>query len=108
MCRVRLAARRIRVRPQVRIPSVGFVDLLVGDRLVIECDSAKFHDGYTADRDYDRDRELIRQGYIVLRLKYRHVMYEWDTIERLILEIVRARRHLWRHGGAVAGKVIAL
>ena len=106
LVRVRLRGKRIRVRTQVAIKGVGRVDLLVGERLVIECDSERFHDGYTSERDYDRDIALIRRGYLVLRLKYRHVVYEWDEIEQIILEIVRARRHYWRSG--TTGSVISL
>lgn len=92
--RLRLCRKGISVRSQVSIGGVGRVDLVVGERLVIECDSKAFHEGYRSTRDYDRDMELIRQGYLVLRLKYRHVMFEWPSVESLILEIVRARRHL--------------
>ena len=106
LTRLRLRRRRVPVRTQVRIPDVGIVDLLIGERLVIECDSKSFHDGYQSSRDYDRDLALVGQGYLVLRLQYRHVMFEWERIERLILEIVRARRHLWRHGRA--GSVVSL
>ena len=106
-CRILLRRKGVRARTQVWIDGVGFVDLVVGQRLVIECDSATFHDGYQSTRDYDRDMALVAQGYIVLRLKYSHVMFEWDRVEALILSIVRARRHLWRAGGA-AGTVYSL
>lgn len=107
---VRLGLRRlgIKVRTQVWFDSVGAVDLLVGDRLVIECDSAAYHDGYESVRDYERDQQLLRNGYLVLRLKYRHVVHEWSRVESLVLEIVRARRHRWRTGSAVRGSVLAL
>ncbi|BBH16741.1 hypothetical protein Back2_10280 [Nocardioides baekrokdamisoli] len=95
---VRVGLRRlgIAVRTQVQIDDVGRVDLVVGDRLVIECDSAAFHDGYTSKRDYERDRELVRQGYLSLRFKYHEVVDEWPRLEALILEIVRADRHRCR------------
>lgn len=102
MVRIGLRRRGIRARSQVAISGVGFVDLLVGDRLVIECDSAAFHEGYQSQRDYERDQELLRQGYLVLRLKYGHVVHEWQRIEALILELVRARRHRWRSKSAAS------
>lgn len=109
LTRVRLRRRKIHARSQVWIDRVGLVDLLVGDRLVIECDSAAFHDGYQSTRDYDRDLELIASGYIVLRLRYRHVIFEWDRVEGIVMSIVRARRHLWRRGaGSGTGRVISL
>jgi very-short-patch-repair endonuclease len=60
----------------VRIRGVGRVDLVIGDRLVIECDSREFHDkadSYAADRA--RDLELLRQGYREIRLTYAQVVY---------------------------------
>ncbi|MGN6160902.1 MAG: DUF559 domain-containing protein [Marmoricola sp.] len=106
--RVRLRSRGVALRSQVPISGVGYVDLVVGERLVIECDSAAFHDGYHSQRDYERDQELLRQGYLVLRLKYRHVMYDWARIEGLILGVVRARRHRWRAGSNASGSFLAL
>ncbi|WP_460519865.1 endonuclease domain-containing protein [Humibacter antri] len=96
MVRLHLRRRGVRVRCQVWIGSVGVVDLLVGDRLVIECDSAKYHDGYQSARDYDRDLALVEMGFIVVRLRYDHVIHHWDRVERAILSIVRDRRHLRR------------
>lgn len=106
--RLGMLARGVKVRSQFAIIGVGRVDLLVGDRLVIECDSAEFHDGYHSIRDYERDQELIRRGYVVLRLEYRHVIDDWERIEAIILEIVRARRHMWRTGVRARGTVFSL
>lgn len=103
-----LTSLGVRVRIQVRIAGVGRVDVVVGDRLVIECDSAEFHDGYQSSKDYERDQELMRRGYLVLRLTYRDVVYDWDRVEALVLEIVRARRHLWRTGSDACGTVRGL
>lgn len=106
--RTNLRGRGVTVRSQVFINGVGRVDLLVGHRLVVECDSAEFHDGYHSARDYERDQELIRRGYIVLRLTYRDVVHNWPRVEALIMEIVRARRHEWRTGRDVQGTALAL
>ncbi|MEY2848731.1 MAG: hypothetical protein RI885_1396 [Actinomycetota bacterium] len=61
---------------QVRIPRVGRVDFVVAGRLVIETDGRGFHGPATAERDYARDLELTAQGYWVLRLDYRQVMFQ--------------------------------
>ena len=108
IARVGLRSRGIGVRSQVWIEGVGHVDLLVGDRLVVECDSAEFHDGYRSPNDYLRTQELIRRGYIVLRLTYRDVVHDWPRAEALILEIVRARRHEWRAASGARGTVLGL
>lgn len=104
--RIGLRRRGVKVQSQVWVDGVGYVDLLVGERLVIECDSAAYHEGYRSERDYERDQQLLRLGYLVLRLKYRHVVHDWDRIEALVLDVVRARRHRWRAGRQ--GTVLAL
>ncbi len=108
LCRFRLGRHGIRLRTQAEIPRVGRVDLLIGDRLVLECDSQAYHDGYHAARDYDRDLALIEQGFIVLRLQYRHVMFEWEKVEALVMAVVRSDRHLWRRGPGAVGTVLGL
>ncbi|QDZ15036.1 endonuclease domain-containing protein [Humibacter ginsenosidimutans] len=99
LVRDRLRRLGVRVRSQVRIGGVGIVDLLVGDRLVIECDSSGFHDGYASKRDYDRDLALVAMGYIVIRLRYDHVLYHWERAEAAILTVIHERRHLRRGAG---------
>jgi len=102
LVRVRLRRLGIRVLTQFRRPGVGRVDLLVGDRLVIECDSEAFHgDDEGQERDYDRDLVLLDGDFLVMRLRYRHVVYEWDRIEPIILGLIRRGRHLNpRHRGS--------
>lgn len=78
--RLTLAQWRIPVRSQVWIPGVGRVDLLVGNSLIIECDSWEHHsrgEGYEADRRRDAQAKLL--GYKVLRLSYAQVWREWDV-----------------------------
>src|SRR5699024_4198688 len=48
--------KRVPVRAQVRIPGVGRVDLLVGNRWIIECDSKEHHTG-SSQYEYDRERD---------------------------------------------------
>jgi very-short-patch-repair endonuclease len=96
LVRLRLRALGIRVSVQVRISGVGRVDLLVGDRFVIECDSEEWHRGierYHADRH--RDRRLIDLNYVPMRITYEMVMFDWPETLRVILSRVRRREHLW-------------
>jgi very-short-patch-repair endonuclease len=72
------------------------VDLLVGDRLVVELDGEQWHGGDRFEEDRRRDLALVAAGYLVVRISYRQVMNEWDAIERLLLEIIRRRDHRWR------------
>lgn len=92
--RLALRSRNLRVRPQAVIDGVGRVDLLIGDRLVLELDGREWHGDFEKDRA--RDRALVALGYLVIRASYRQVLDGWALIERQILEIVRRRDHLWR------------
>lgn len=91
--RFRLQSLRIKVRSQVEIPGVGRVDLLVGDRLIIECDSDGYHGGDQRKKDYRRDRTSTVGNYRVLRVDYDEVMDEWDDVLQEILALVRRGRH---------------
>jgi very-short-patch-repair endonuclease len=102
--RLRLRALGIPYRTQVRISRVGHVDLLIGERLVLELDGEGWHSGpvvYAEDRR--RDLELMRQGFVVMRLSFSQVMGEWASVESVIRALVSRREHLWtarhRHDG---------
>lgn len=95
MARLRFRSRRIRLRIQVYVPGVGRVDLLVGDRLIIECDSAEHHisrRNYANDRR--RDRRAIAKGYLVIRLTYEEVLFGWDEVMADIVAIIKRGDHL--------------
>ncbi len=96
---LRLALRRLRVRvsSQVVIPGVGRVDFLVGERLVIEADGYEWHaDRAAFERDRERDRELVRRGYLVIRVTYQQAHDDLDAVTVAVLDIVRRRDHRWR------------
>ncbi|CAN5281551.1 type IV toxin-antitoxin system AbiEi family antitoxin domain-containing protein [soil metagenome] len=96
LARYRLGRHRIRVRTQVTIAGVGRVDVIIGERLVLELDGYGFHaTGEFFESDRRRDLALLERGYCVLRLSYRQVMYEWAEAERVILALVRRREHRW-------------
>ncbi|WP_374947801.1 endonuclease domain-containing protein [Agreia sp.] len=96
--KARLGFRRrgIRCRSQIFIAGVGSVDLLIGDRLVIECDGITWHSSAKAhDEDCRRDLELHRLGYIVIRVTYRQVMFDWARIDEVVRGYVSRREHRW-------------
>lgn len=96
MSRLRLRRAGIRVRTQVQLTPDHRVDLLIGDRLVIECDSREFHSGWEQQaKDRKRDRELMALGYLVIRLTYHQVCFGWEAAFQDILAVVRAGRHKW-------------
>lgn len=97
LIRLALRARNVRLRSQVTIPGVGRVDLLIGDRLVVELDGREWHGaGEHFERDRARDRELVRRGFVVIRATYRQVIGELDVVVGAILDVVRREEHRWR------------
>jgi very-short-patch-repair endonuclease len=94
-CLLRLRALNIRCRTQVYIRGVGRVDVLVGDRLVVETDGIAFHSGEDVKRDRRRDLALHRLGYVVLRVDYGQVMNEWESVEEVIRAYVSRDEHHW-------------
>jgi len=92
--RLALRSRNLRVRTQVVIDGIGRVNLLIGDRLILEVDGREWHSDF--ERDRARDRALVARGYLVIRASYHQVMSEWPVIESQILTLVRRREHLWR------------
>lgn len=97
LVRLRLRRRRLRVRAQIEIEGVGRVDLLVGDRLVIEVDSRAHHTGTeNHSRDRWRDLRLHERGFVVLRLTWAQVMHHWDEVEPVILALASRRAHVRR------------
>lgn len=94
--RVRLFLQRkgVRVRSQVSIAGIGRVDLLVGDSLIIECDSYAHH-ASASDMHRDRDRDVQARilGFEVIRLSYRHIWSEWGRTQERLMKVIRSRRH---------------
>lgn len=94
--RLRLRALGIPYRTQVLLPPAGRVDLLIGDRLVIELDGKKWHSSEAAsENDRGRDLALVEQGHIVWRFSYQQVMFEWERIEAAVRAVVARGEHRW-------------
>tara|TARA_Y100000814_G_scaffold43631_1_gene27277 strand:+ start:5413 stop:6264 length:852 start_codon:yes stop_codon:yes gene_type:complete len=77
-------------QPQVEIPGVGRVDLVIG-RVVIELDGWEHHQSRDAfENDRRRDALLAALGYRVLRFSYRAVMRNWAVVCDAIAAAVAA------------------
>ena len=86
LLRWRLRRHRIRLRSQVRIISVGVVDFLIGERLIVEVDGKGNHEGATErHRDLVRDANAAAWGYVTLRFDYAQVVHDWESVELAIL-----------------------
>jgi hypothetical protein len=71
----------ISVRQQVQI-GADRVDVVIGDRIVVELDSREFHE---PDADSRRDARLLALGYRVIRFRYRQIMFDWPSVEAAVL-----------------------
>ena len=95
--RVRLHFAGIETRIQVNVLDERWIDLLVGDRLAIECDGrGKYERGATVDSDRKRDAFLEALGYHVIRISYSMVFEDWDATLGMILAIIERGDHLAR------------
>ncbi|MGV3733960.1 MAG: DUF559 domain-containing protein [Microcella sp.] len=92
---LRMRRHRLPVARQVRITTVGRVDFLIGERLVIEVDGRAFHDREAAfEEDRQRDAQLSILGYRVLRFSYRQVFEHWELVEAAVMAAVGRGDHL--------------
>lgn len=91
---LRMRRHRLPIMRQVRIPTVGRVDFLIGERLVIEVDGREFHDREsTFEEDRERDAQLSILGYRVLRFSYRQVFEHWEIVEAAVLAAIGRGDH---------------
>lgn len=92
--RLRLRAAGMKVEVQHYVPGMGYVDLLIGERLALELDSRDHHTGESSyESDRRRDRKVVADGLIPLRLTYGQVFREWDATFADIQRIVRQNIH---------------
>ncbi|MDF2991445.1 MAG: superfamily and helicase and helicase subunit [Microbacterium sp.] len=92
----RLTPWGVVVRQQVWIAGHD-VDVLIGDRLIVQLDGFAFH-STPADRQRDlaHDRELRSRGYTVLRFTYRDVVTDWARVEETLARHLAQGHHLAR------------
>ena len=88
-----LRRRGVAVRQQAKIAG-RFVDLLVGERLVLQIDGFAYHSS-SAQRTSDiaHDAELRLRGFTVLRLSYAQIVHDWPGVERIIDRALAAGLH---------------
>ncbi|HEY8317259.1 MAG TPA: DUF559 domain-containing protein [Amnibacterium sp.] len=84
VARYLLQSLGLHVVPQVDIPGVGRVDLVVEGRLIVELDGREYHEGQFA-RDRARDAIAASQGYRTLRFTWAQVLFDWPTVQAAVL-----------------------
>ena len=90
----RLRRMGLAMRQQVHL--LGHpVDILLGDRLVIQIDGWAFHSTSSArDRDNRHDSRLRAAGYRVIRIGYAEIVHGWAAIESEIVLAIAQRAHV--------------
>jgi len=95
LLRWRLRRRGLPVRTQQRIVSVGRVDFVIGERLIVEVDGVRNHDGEShRHKDLVRDAHAASWGFVTLRFDYAMVVHDWPTVELAILGLVDRGLHV--------------
>ncbi|WP_412932873.1 endonuclease domain-containing protein [Microbacterium jepli] len=93
--RWRLRHRRLSIRTQVRVASVGRADVVIGDRLLVEVDGADNHDSRShRHRDLVRDAHAAAWGFVTLRFDYAMVVHDWHTVELAVMASIDRGLHL--------------
>lgn len=89
LLRLRLHMLGIRLESQVEIPSVGRVDFVLDELLILEADGAENHGSEShRHRDLLRDAEASRQGYETLRFDYAMIVHDWPIVKAAIVAAV--------------------
>ncbi|MGN6744343.1 MAG: endonuclease domain-containing protein [Amnibacterium sp.] len=89
IARFRLQRLGLLVQPQVEIPGLGRVDLLIQGRLILELDGKEYHGG-KFEEDRRRDAVGARQRYRTLRFTWAQVLFDWPTVEAAVLGALAA------------------
>ncbi|MFS0854680.1 type IV toxin-antitoxin system AbiEi family antitoxin domain-containing protein [Microbacterium sp. 179-I 3D4 NHS] len=94
LIRLRLHRLGITVRTQIFIDRVGEVDIVIGDRLIIEADGRENHERERERlKDLRRDAFAASAGYTTLRFSYALIVREWPVVEAAILGTMARGAH---------------
>lgn len=92
--RLELVEAGFRVEPQVWLPGVGRVDLLVNRAVIVETDGREFHLGEASfSEDRRRDRVAQGMGLAVLRFTYGDVVHHPGAVADAVRRVIEVRRH---------------
>jgi very-short-patch-repair endonuclease len=76
---------------QVRVPFTDLdrIDLVVEGRIAVECDSRHHDDAASRARDAARDLALTALGFVVLRPRWRTIMFDPDALVAAVSTLAR-------------------
>ena len=93
--RVRIRRKGVRLTTQAHIPGVGHVDMLIGDRLVVEVDGYAFHSEKESFQEDRRRNQVQAAGnYVYMPFTYDDVVSRWPHVEATIMGAVHNGVHL--------------
>lgn len=93
--RLRMHRLGVTMRCQVSIRTVGEVDFIIGDRLIIEADGRENHErAKERAKDLARDAAAAVLGYETLRFTYAMIVHQWKTVEAAVVAKIADRAHL--------------
>ncbi|PJJ72522.1 very-short-patch-repair endonuclease [Diaminobutyricimonas aerilata] len=72
-------------------------DLLVGDRLLLECDSRTHHEAGDRVCDLRRDADNAALGFVTLRFDYSQILFDPDSVVAAVRRYIDLGLHRWRH-----------
>lgn len=90
----RIDESRKLLRPQVEIGKY-IVDFLYKGKYVIEIDGQAYHEGEQRQRDYIRERYLVKEGYKVIRFTATEVLKQSRQCITEMMEIVYSHANVW-------------
>jgi very-short-patch-repair endonuclease len=82
----------IRVEAQVHIGGVGYVDLLLDGRLIVELDGRHHGEWAQVKKDQRRNNRSVILGYVVLRYYYADVVHEPTRMVAEVLAVLAGMR----------------
>ncbi|WP_306892972.1 endonuclease domain-containing protein [Agromyces albus] len=95
IARERFREAGIHARPQVVLPGGYRADLLIGDRLIFECEGMDAHSGSDAfHADRERMAWLRACGYLVLNFSHKQIVEDWPSVLSTVLLVMRRGAHL--------------
>jgi very-short-patch-repair endonuclease len=72
------------------------VDVLIGERLVVQLDGFAHYRAADRRRDLRHDAILTMRGYTVLRFDYHQLLFEWAFVEETVVQAMARGMHLAR------------
>ncbi|GAB3282033.1 hypothetical protein GCM10027449_23670 [Sinomonas notoginsengisoli] len=94
LARAHLRRAGLRVRPQVKVEGVGWVDHLVEECVAVETDGKEHQKPSSRYKDYARDARAQALGLPVVRFGYADVVHRPEKMVERVKAVVAARRSL--------------